>query len=365
FAGHRDYRIAAGIGVDGYLEDEAQTLVQRYAPSRGPVQECLLEELQDADLASRHEEFFLIQQKCREHNVLFFHSAELQGEQEREFSPEFEQGRQIEMPDPQEPARHELASSVKAFVSTGSMPTSKADHGFLPAFTAFRDSSASVFFDPHNFPCDIYATRDFARTVMPGWKYTSDSFQRPVQWIVSAKQENINGAGHTTMFIMSPWEVNKLYSELTTSQFVHLHLYAPRTNLTYPSLDHLQLFSVPRLPVTWTAPVRLVVQLNLFAGQLWLESYEEYVRICRFLGLSYRPSQGEERIATDGFEGKTELNPGCAFDKSPVAFLRAVISGIRADCQEVGRTDLGRILGGEILRLEGFADREKMAVGKA
>ncbi|KAH6682138.1 hypothetical protein F5X68DRAFT_211237 [Plectosphaerella plurivora] len=62
-------------------------------------------------------------------------------------------------------------------------------------------------------------------------------------------------------------------------------------------------------------------------------------------------------MAADGFEGKTANNPDCAFMKSPVAFLKVIYNGVRNDSQDVSRTDIGRMLGGELLRLEDFEDR--------
>lgn len=83
----------------------------------------------------------------------------------------------------------------------------------------------------------------------------------------------------------------------------------------------------------------MVAQLNMFAGQLWLKLYDEYSALCRFLGLSYKSS--DEKAAADDFTGKTLENPGRWYERSPVAFLKAV-TRIRMNCQHVN----GAISGG-------------------
>lgn len=241
---NKERRDTSGTSLGRYLENEAQTLAQRYSPRQEAAHEAFVKELKDAELISRREELNLIKKKCDNHNILTLKSASLQEEQERELSPELEQERQIEMPAAQKPARHLLAPAVKSFVSSGSFPQSKTGTDFLPAFSAFKDSTASLLFEAQQFSCDIYATKDFIRTVVPERDYTSNLYQRPVQWIVSSKQDDTNGA-QQTMVIMSPWEVNELYDELKRSKSVHLHLYFRAQ--TSPTLRSIILGSLARL----------------------------------------------------------------------------------------------------------------------
>lgn len=158
---------------------------------------------------------------------------------------------------------------------------------------------------------------------------------------------------------MSPSEFNELYGELRSSKYVRLHQYTPRMTLAAPSIDHLRLFTVPRLPAAanWGLSDSTVIQLDLFAGQMWLNSYQQYEGLCCFLGLAHYLAQKDGRMGADGFEGRTVRNPDCDFRESPVAFLQGVMSMIRADSQDISKTDLGRVLRGDVLRPEDFEGR--------
>jgi hypothetical protein len=55
------------------------------------------------------------------------------------------------------------------------------------------------------------------------------------------------------------------------------------------------------VPRTWAPAPLAATQLNLFAGQLYLASYAEYVRLCGFLGVSHRANTGDAPFPVDGF----------------------------------------------------------------
>jgi hypothetical protein len=169
------------------------------------------------------------------------------------------------------------------------------------------------------------------------------------------------------MVLISPWEANRLKGLIEKLQREHergiaasgaavtLHAYVPLPSLTFRSMEHLKTYSVPALADDWEAPRELVMQLNLFAGQLYLRSYDEYKRVCKYLGLSYTENKDEETaVPPDGFVGKRKY-AACEFEDSPVAFLTKVYNEIRNDC--VGgmeKTHMGRILAGEILTERDF-----------
>lgn len=160
----------------------------------------------------------------------------------------------------------------------------------------------------------------------------STLYLKPVRWVLLSKT-----AVQPTMVIMSPWEANCAYSRLRTAESVSLHQYCPRMALSQAPLDALTLYTHPPLPSGCAAPTLLVVQLNLVAGQLWLSSYEQYVDVCRYLGVSYEPHDGKQ-VEADGFEGKTAKNPDCHFEKSPVSVFAAVLRA-RAGDLKMHKTD--------------------------
>lgn len=175
----------AGLGkmspelANQFLEDEAQSLDCRYRPRSG-----------DLDLASllqpgQNQNLNLIIERCREFTDLDFDSSTLQEEQERELSPEIEAERQIQKPAAAEPATHKIHKDLTAFIDSGfPVPGSQA---YQPAFETLADTSAAEHFDVRHFPRDLIATADFANTIVKSGKsYVSDSYQRPVQWILTS-----------------------------------------------------------------------------------------------------------------------------------------------------------------------------------
>ena len=72
------------------------------------------------------------------------------------------------------------------------------------------------------------------------------------------------------MIIISQYEVQELLLDIRKSKNSILHIYAPRPNLGFRALNGLDLYTVPAPPGMQTLPWRLVVKLNLLAGQPYL-----------------------------------------------------------------------------------------------
>lgn len=156
----------------------------------------------------------------------------------------------------------------------------------------------------------------------------------------------------TQLVIISPFEANELLPEINKHKAVTLHLYAPRPNLEYRALDGLDLFTqgAPFSPANLNPD--LIVQLNLFAGQLYLSSFQEYKAVCKFLGLAWKETEGDMEVAADGF---IKPKPGSSgFQSSPTQFFRILLSTIRRNCETIDKTHLGKILNGEILEEKEF-----------
>ena len=136
-----------------------------------------------------------------------------------------------------------------------------------------------------------------------GSRFIADAFQRPVQWILtSAKRESPSSRKTVAhMIVISPYEADHLLPESRHSNYVTLHLYAPRQNQGLSPLDKIRLYNVPSGPDTIEIPETLRIQLNLFAGQLYLGSYSEYLRLCDFLGVASVKTADGLVFAADGF----------------------------------------------------------------
>lgn len=340
-----------------FLEDEAQSLELRYRPHSHNSTSDGVSQVEGS------ERLRAIKDRCSEVGAPQVNEAALQEEQERELSPEVEEERQIERPPPAEPANHKIHCHLRNFVSAG-IAIPKTSRAVMPAFMALADTSAADHVPVDMFPKDVLVTRDFVRTIQKSdtGRFLSDTYQRPVQWILSSQPRDWH-----KVIIISPFEANALLPLVRESTYATLHLYCARPNQEIRPLDHLDLFSVPSPPTNWSEPfpLRLMVQLNLFAGQLYLGSSAEYAELCKMLRLSNEEATDEVELEADGFirsatsETALSVIGASTFSKSPVKFLDIFLSKIRKDCQSIGKTHLGKILGGALLKDEDFDQDDK------
>jgi hypothetical protein len=340
--------------AERFLEDESQTLEDRYRPRSSTDVTSFLQ-------ASQNKNLNLMIERCREFDSLKFNSAKLQEEQERELSPEIEQERQVQKPAPAQPAAHHIHPDLIKFVFTGMLIN--GSQAYKPAFETLGNTSAAAHLDVSQFPHGLLVTADFASTVQIfGASYISDVFQRPVQWILT----NTGGCASSNntvkdMVIISPYEAQELLPDIRKSKTVTLHLYAPRPNLGFRALDGLDLYTVPARPGTRPLPHHFVVQLNLFAGQLYLPSFLEYVEVCAFLGLAWEKAEEGCVVAADGFIMLDGSGGGAfrsRFSSSPVKFLKVLMTKIRRNCEGIDKTHMGTILDGRLLRPSDFGEPE-------
>ncbi|KAM3450666.1 hypothetical protein MY3296_005937 [Beauveria thailandica] len=330
--------------AEAFLEEEAQTIENRYRPTSQTAEtdatlssfaNLTLEEGEDSPLRS-------IQNRCDEFGISHFRSAALQEEQEKELAPEIEQERQIERPPAMSPAKHELHRDLIEIVTTGRIEMKSA--ALRPAFLALDTTSVADWIDLSAFPDDLLVTVDYARTVQLRTSGASaDSFQRPIQWILT-------GLDPSKAVIISPYEAHHLIPQLTKpGSCARLHLYAPRATLGMQPLDLLRLYTVPDTAnKDWELSRHLRLQLNLFAGQLYFGSYQDYTDTCDMLSLAWRPlsaDEGHVKVETDGFV----VGGNARFAKSPVQSIKVLLSTLRRDCRDISKTHWGRILGGEFL----------------
>ncbi|KAL8377073.1 hypothetical protein RB595_007964 [Gaeumannomyces hyphopodioides] len=288
-------------------------------------------------------------------------------EQERELSPEIEQERHVEKPKPAKPAPHRLDEAVLRFVRTGELCSASQSFPSAWESLARTTAAAAIRLRVNEFPCDVRATRDFATTIQEsggsalGAKSQLDQYQRAVRWILTSTSGDPSGAVRT-MVIISPFEAQALLEEIAARRKVTLHLYAPRSTMGFASLDHLLLHARPTPPSSWSCPLKLKAQLNVFSGQLFISSYDEYKTICKMLGLDWKGGQDDEvSVHADGFidpasreVNGTDSKEVCAFTQSPVPFLKILMTKIRRDCESIDKSHIGMMLNGIVLLEKAF-----------
>ncbi|KAF2706566.1 hypothetical protein K504DRAFT_492980 [Pleomassaria siparia CBS 279.74] len=352
FEEHKNILKGAGTTVQEarmVLEDEAQTLADRYQPRSQELTST--SQLDGWDISNP--KIAQIIARCLDFDTMNFNSATLQEEQERELSPEIEKERQIQRPPPIKAAKHKVHPDLVRMAQLGTLPDSRA---FMPAFQAlFSSSAAKQNISLHEFPKDLFVTIDFVHTVerpsgVSGESYNSDSFQRPVQWIVSVMSPSSEVVKH--LIVISPFEANELLPIIRKSSKVALHLYSPRANLSYSSLEDLHLYTVGRPFVPQSVPFNLTAQMNIFAGQLYFGSFQKYVEVCEFLGLAWSAAKDGQVVQADGFIASTIGKWGLT--DSPVAFLKVLLTNVRRNCEGVEKTHMGKVLDGALLEERDF-----------
>jgi hypothetical protein len=322
----------------GFLENESQTLDHRYRP-RATQSGQSTWDIQDENIGR-------ILERCHQFNSLSPESAALEEEQERQLSPEIEEEQQVKKPAPAKALKHSLHKDVLALATTGKIIM--RSEALLPAFQTLQNTTAAEYLkdSQSSFPGDLLVTADFSRTIKPmGVKFVTDNYLRPVQWILTCT----NAAGLVDcMVVISPFEAQMLLPTVRKHKKVTLHYYLPRPNLQFRALDSLDLYTEGRPFDPSTVPYPLIIQLNLFAGQLYFGSFEQYTATCDFLGLAWKLQEhgGSVEVAADGFIVKGNTS---GFATSPVKFLYVLMTKIRRSCDSIEKTHMGRVLNGTLL----------------
>ena len=328
------------------LEEEAQSIEYRYSPLEAEDHPSQPLNTTDPDLE-------LIADRCREFGNLQHNASTLQEEQERELSPETEQERQVQRAPPAEPARHALQKDVENFALLGQIK--KESRAYMPAFESLRETSASSEISLHQLvgKRNLLVTADFATTVKKtGISFLSDAFQRNVQWVLARLANDANQVD--CIMVVSDYEANLLLPCMK-SKTTSLHKYKARCNAGYSPLDNLDLFMISGNVTPPLIPRSLSVQLSLFAGQLYISTYEDYLEICQFLGLSAKlltktMEQEGWKVGTDGFilrDGFGRVGGASGLTRSPMNFFKVLMSKIRRNGSGISKTDMGSLLDGK------------------
>lgn len=337
-----------------FLENEAVDLETRYKPRARNTDG--VSQLSNWNMSNPNID--KIVSRCRDFEAMGFGSATLSEEQERELAPEIEEERQIERPPRLEARSHKVHGDLQRLVTTGKFVANS--EAWKPAFQALCTTSAGRLIDLEEFPDDLLATTDFMRTVrVPSGvsraSFISDSYQRPVQFVLSVPDTNCP-KNISKLIVISPHEANQLLPQIPSSAKVTLHLFSARTSVSYESLDALTLYNTGRVFLPGSVSSSLTMQLNLFAGSLYLRSLDEYHELCDFLGLLQGRAKEGQQVYADGFidppAGKWGLKT------SPVPFLRTLLMKIRREGEGVEKTHMGRILSGVALEEGDFKGLE-------
>jgi len=320
---------------NAWLQRESRTLEEMYLPT---AQAGVDPEIRS--VASLNERM----ERCGVTKLVDARVAEEQEqEQEREVNHEIERERQVKRPPKAQPAKHVVSKDIRTFVETGILPMRSAH--ISPLLNPI-DMATYLDFTSEWSPSPL-ATTDFTTTVLGSDGAHLTDYLRPINWILSG------GSGKdSVVVVISPYEANKLLPIIRRSQKVQLHIYASRVTSSMRSFSDLTFYSIPDIPgETWSAPAHVRVELNLFAGQLYFDSKEEYESVCVLLALA-RAHPGATYSQVDGFV-PPEYRTGrhSPFAQSRVHILKTLM-GLRRKGMGYYRTHMGQILNASSLSEE-------------
>jgi hypothetical protein len=338
------------------LEKEAKSIAERYDwdKSASGEQGVLAGQVDQSTLACRRTQVEAIKEKCRQFEVLSVNSAALQEEQERELAPENERERQVERPPALDPATHSLHPHIREFFETGTLDRSSS--AVLPAFQKLLSTRAAALMEKDAWPKDLLITADFARTVQLRGNHLSDDHLRPVHWVASSR-----ASANLLLLVLSPFEANEAIPLVQKHERVTLHVYNPTTSGSMLFMDGLSFITIPAPPLSLPySPV--IRQLNIFAGQLYLKTFDEYVALCRFLGLLFELPKTDIRVSADGFVDPPHraqydqvMARECPFTRSPIPFIRHLIA-YRRKGLGYEKSHMGAIISGRLLKAKDFPE---------
>jgi hypothetical protein len=345
FSAYKQYSSTKDIGIlrGSWMQAESRTLEQTYDPILGARRADAILEINDIPA---------LRERIEQLAVMKSIDVRMAEEQEREVNHEMEMERQVEQPVKVIPAKDVIHKDIRAFVNTGKVPSLSGQIRSLFVPTGLHKLLNRT---PQWSPSPL-ATASFAATTTNSVGTILTDYLRPVNWILSS------GSGKdSTIIAISPYEANELLPVIRKSE-VRLHIYAPRTAASMRSFSNLTFYSIPgsaaeTRTTPWTAPAHVRSLLNLFAGQLYFDSREEYERACVLLGM-HMAHPGAKQIEVDGFvlpaHRTGEASP---FSTSPIATFKQLM-GLRRKGMGYGGTDLGRVLNGRPLGYDRESNRE-------
>jgi hypothetical protein len=352
FSAYEEYRSSGNLENlrSAWLQSDSQTLEEMYWTAA-----CTDMTLEINNVPS-------LSQRIQQLGVTKLVDIRMAEEQEREVNHEVEPSHRrrpspranhlTPRPPKSQPAPHKIHGDFYKFIETGILPRSSI---YISPLLAHIDTSNALNLATEWSPAPL-VTADFISTVIDHSGVNPTKYLRPVNWILSS------GSGNNKIIVViSPYEANELLPVIRESAEVRLHIYAPRVSSSMRSFSDLAFYSIPELPARqWSAPLHVRIELNLFSGQLYFDSREEYEKVCILLAL-WMAHPGTERSDLDGFVPAAYRTRGASpFTRSRIPILKTLI-GLRQKGMDYHRTHLGQVLNAKPLSEEAISRMQRFA----
>ena len=144
----------------------------------------------------------------------------------------------------------------------------------------------------------------------------------------------------------------------------HLLTYAAPVTRKMLHFNQLSYYAMPAMPIGWTPPRWLTIELGIFAGRLYFD-FEEYNDLLRYLGIRDEINEDQAKAAVDalpaielsdmdGAADKAEVTTRASqqtqsFTAKPLAFLRDWLA-VRRKGQDFAHTPMGHVCQGKVLK---------------
>ncbi|KAH9170112.1 hypothetical protein EDB89DRAFT_2114928 [Lactarius sanguifluus] len=328
FSAYKQYDSTGDLGVlrNSWLQRESRTLEEMYEPAPNA---------QVAGLSPEINGIPSLRERLERLGVTQLTDVRLAEEQEREVNHEVERECHVEPPPRVHPAKHIIHDDLRKFVRTGSLP--KHSRYIISLFS--QTGIDKALDSTTEWSPSPLATTDFTITTQCSSIAHLTDYLRPVNWVLTS------GSGKNSItIIISPHEANELLPTIRKSRKVRLHVYAPRVTASMRSFSDLAFYTIPSTRAgEWTAPAHLRIELNLFAGQLYFDSREQYQRVCELLAL-HMAHPGAKHVEVDGFVPPAHrTGKSSPFSVTAISMFKT-LTGLRRKGMGFGGTDLGRVL---------------------
>ena len=371
---------------------ESKALIELYSISNEAKSNSLLRKIElklnDDQLGNQKQELGDIKARCEDYLISLPRDTSLEELQEREVSRSQEHQREdprgLKRDKPStKPCPHKLHPNLAQFIETSVRPPLPNTLGspFRTLVQTLEQTSFSNQIREDPWSTQILTTVDFYRSLVlksgaPISKLIEPDFPlQPITWVLSTRA--LHDSNHLTLIIISPFEANELLPSIRRSNFVNLHMYSPRMQNT--TVGIFDLVPGPTPPFsnkyychdTHSEMEELMIQVNLYAGELFFGSYEMYRKTCAFLGIcdmgmeQPTPSSIEwQRPPADISAGKLDITRSGANDtrisaqsapsqRNRWGFLKDLVK-LRARGVRTKRTHMGSLLRGRILQEEEY-----------
>ena len=299
-------------------EEESRSIETLYSPSSGsqllglmnPTNAALAKDSSYRDIINVGKNFSLHEHDLTSRQQLY----------EREVQLEVEIIRAVKRP---AKALHEtpnIHADIILFVRTGQISPDSSAIMEIPKL--LRRFSIGKWSTKVAWSSGLRVTADFATTIKS--QSTVDEYANTVSWVLTS---NLSAA-QKIWLVISAFEANALLDYIRHSKFVNLHIYAPNLQkMRLSATDSMSFFNISGSSTRSIINNGFRLELALFAGRLYLDSYSEYTELLDYI--SKRDSVGSH-IGSD--RRRTFLD-----------LVRALLE-IRMKGGDISLTHMGRFL---------------------